>query len=63
MVDLPGPPTIEELIATVAFYDIAEIPANLLACLEDIAADLAEDEGTAWRVRSPFPHPSTRLAS
>ena len=53
--------TVEELIATVAFYGMAEIPADLLACLEEIAADLAEDDGT-WRVRSAFPYRSTRLA-
>ena len=46
MVDVPRPSTIEELTATVAFYGMAEIPADLLACLEEIAADLAEDDGT-----------------
>jgi hypothetical protein len=55
-------PIVEELIATVAFYGVAEIPADLLACLEEIAADLAEDDGTEWRVRSAFPYRSTRLA-
>ena len=56
-------PTVEELIATVASYGMAEIPADLLASLEEIAADLAEDEGTAWWVRSAYPDLSTRLAS
>ena len=56
-------PTVEELIATVAFYGMAEIPADLLACVEEIAADLAEDDGTRWRVRSAFPYRTTRLAS
>jgi hypothetical protein len=56
------PPTVEELIATVAFYGMAEIPADLLACLEETAADLAEDYRTGWRVRSAFPYRSTRLA-
>ena len=32
-------PTVEELIATVATYGVAEIPADLLASLEEIAAD------------------------
>jgi hypothetical protein len=54
--------TVEELTATVAFYGMAEIPADLLACLEKIAADLAEDDGTGWRVRSAFPYRSSRLA-
>ena len=63
MVDLSRPPTVEELKATVAFYGMAEIPADLLACVEEIAADLAEDDGTAWWVRSAFPDRSTRLAS
>ena len=56
-------PTVEELIATVAFYGMVEIPADLLACLEEIAADLAEDDGTAWWMRSASPAVSTRLAS
>ena len=59
---LMRPPTVEELIATVAFYGMAEIPADLLACLEEIAADLAEDDGTGWRVPSAFPYRSMRLA-
>jgi hypothetical protein len=63
MIDLPHPPTVEELIATVAFYGMTEIPADLLACLEEIAADLAEDDGIPWWVRSAFPDRSTRLAS
>jgi len=62
MVDLPRPPTVEELIAAVAFYGMAEIPPDLLACLEEIAADLAEDDRTGWRVRPAFPYRSTRLA-
>jgi hypothetical protein len=33
---------------------MTEISADLLACLEEIAADLAEDDGTGWRVRSAF---------
>ena len=53
MVYLPYPPTVEELIATVTFYGMTEIPADLLACLEEIAADLAK----------AFPDRSTRLAS
>ncbi len=58
-------PMVEELIATVAFYGMAEIPADLLASLEEIAADLAEDDvdGTALWVRSAVPDLSTRLAS
>jgi hypothetical protein len=55
-------PTVEELAATVAFYGMAEIPADLLACLEETAADLAEDDGTGWRVPSAFPYRSTRPA-
>ena len=62
MVDLPRPSTIEDLIATVHFYGMAEIPADLLACLEEIAADLAEDDGTGQRVRSAFPYRSMRPA-
>jgi hypothetical protein len=62
MVDLPRPPTVEELIATVARYGMDEIPADLLACLEEIAADLAKDDGTWCRVRPAFPCRSTRLA-
>lgn len=54
-------PILEELIATVASYGMAEIPADLLASLEEIAADLAEDDGMR-RVRSAFPRRSTRLA-
>ncbi len=42
---------------------MAEIPADLLASLEEIAADLAEDDGTGWRVRSAFPDQSMRLAA
>jgi hypothetical protein len=56
-------PIVEELIATVAIYGMAEIPADLLACLEEIAADLAEDDRTAWWMRSASPALSTRLAS
>jgi hypothetical protein len=59
MVDRRSPPTVEELIATVASYGMAEIPADLLACLEEIAADLAEDDRTGWQGRRAFP---TRLA-
>jgi hypothetical protein len=55
-------PIVEELLATVAFYGVAEIPADLLACLEEIAADLAEDDSTGWLVRSAFPYRSMRLA-
>jgi hypothetical protein len=58
MVELSRAQTVEELIATVAFYGMAEIPADLLECLEEIAADLAKDDGT-WQVRWAFP---TRLA-
>ena len=53
MVELPRPQTIEELIATVAFYGMAEIPADLLECLEEIAADLAK----------AYPYRSMRLAA
>ena len=53
----------EELIATVAFYGMAEIPADLLASLEEIAADLAPDDGTAWWVGSACPELCVRLAS
>jgi predicted alpha/beta-hydrolase family hydrolase len=60
MVELSRAQTVEELIATVAFYGMAEIPADLLECLEEIAADLAKD-GT-WRVRWAFPYRSMRLA-
>jgi hypothetical protein len=56
-------PTVEELIATVASYGMAEIPADLLACLQEIAADLAEGDGPAWSMRSASPALSTRLAS
>ncbi len=56
-------PIVEELIATVAFYGMTEIPADLLACLEEIVADLAEDDGTGSRVRSAFPDQSMRLAA
>ncbi len=56
-------PTVEELIATVACYGMAEIPADLLATLEEIAADLAEDDGAAWWVRSVSPDLFTRLAA
>ena len=55
-------PTVEELIATVATYGVAEIPADLLASLEEIAADLAEDYGPR-RVRLAFPYRSTRIAA
>jgi len=55
-------PIVEELIATVAFYGMAEIPADLLASLEEIAADLAEDYGPR-RVRWAFPDRSTRIAA
>jgi hypothetical protein len=55
-------PIVEELIATVAFYGMAEIPADLLASLEEIAADLAEDYGPR-RVRLAFPYRSTRVAA
>ena len=61
MVELSRTQTVEELIATVAFYGMAEIPADLLECLEEIAADLAKDDGT-WRVRWVFPHRPMRLA-
>ena len=62
MVDVPRPSTIEELVATVAFYGMAEIPADLLATLEDIAADLAEDDGTRRGERLPLPiHAPRRL--
>ena len=54
---------VEELIATVAFYGMAEIPTDLLASLEEIAVDLAEDDGTTWWVRSTSPCLPTRLAS
>ncbi len=63
MVGLPRLPAFEELIATVAFYGMTEIPADLLVCLEAITADLAEVDGTAWWVRSASPDLSTRLAS
>ena len=43
-------PIVEELVHKVGFYGVAEIPAELLACLEDIATDLAEDDGTGWRL-------------
>jgi hypothetical protein len=55
-------PIVEELIATVAFYGMAEIHADLLASLEEIAADLAEDYGPQ-RMRLAFPYRSTRLAA
>jgi hypothetical protein len=55
-------PIVEELTATVATYGMAEIPADLLASLEEIAADLAEDDGPR-RVRLAFPYRSTRLAA
>lgn len=56
-------PIVEELADTVAFYGIAEIPADLLACLEEIAADLAEDDGTAWWMPPTSPDLPTRLAA
>jgi hypothetical protein len=56
-------PIVEELIAKVAFYGMAEIPADLLACIEEIATDLAEDDGKASWVWSASPDLSTRLAS
>ena len=56
-------PIVEELIATVTSYGVAEIPADLLASLEEIAADLAEDDGAAWWVRSVSPDLFTRLAA
>jgi hypothetical protein len=64
MVDLhlPRPPTVEELIATVAFYGMAEITGDLLDCIDEVAADLAKDDGTGWRVRFASPYRSTRLA-
>jgi len=54
---------VEELIATVASYGMAEIPADLLESLEEIAVDLSPDHGTAWWVRSARPDLSMRLAS
>ena len=62
MVDVPRPSTIEELVATVAFYGMAEIPADLLATLEDIAADLAEDDGTRRGERHPPTDPCASQA-
>jgi hypothetical protein len=56
-------PIVEELIDTVAFYGIAEIPADLLACLKEIAADLAQDDGTVWWVPPTSPDLPTRLAA
>jgi hypothetical protein len=56
-------PIFEELIGTVAFYGMAEIPADLLASLEEIASDLCAGDGTASWVRSASPDVSTRLAS
>jgi hypothetical protein len=55
-------PIFEELIATVACYGMAEIPAELLASLEEIAADLAEDDCTRG-VRAAFPYRSMRRAA
>ena len=55
-------PIVEELIATVAFYGMAEIPVDLQASLEEIAADLAEDYGPQ-RVRLAFPSRSMRPAA
>jgi hypothetical protein len=49
------PPTVEELIATVAFYGMAEIPADLLDCIDEIAADLAEDYRTGGGCRRHSP--------
>jgi hypothetical protein len=54
---------VEELISTVASYGMAEIPADLLASLEEIAVDLSPDHGTAWWVGSARPDLSMRLAS
>jgi hypothetical protein len=56
-------PIAKELIATVASYGMAEIPTDLLASLEEIAVDLAEDDGTTWWVRSTPSYLPTRLAS
>jgi hypothetical protein len=56
-------PIAKELIATVASYGMAEIPTDLLASLEEIAVDLAEDDGATWWVRSTRPYLPTRLAS
>jgi hypothetical protein len=53
-------PIVDELIATVASYGMAEIPADLRASLEEIALDLVEDDETASPSPSYF---STRLAS
>ena len=61
-VDVPRPSTIEELVATVAFYGMSEIPADLLATLEDIAADLAEDDGTRRGERHPPTDPCASQA-
>ncbi len=55
-------PTVEELIATVAFYGMAEIPPDLLASLEEIAADLAEDHRIR-PVERAFRYRPMRLAS
>lgn len=55
-------PIVEELIATVACYGMAEMPADLLASLEEIAADLAKDDGPR-RVRLAFPYRPMRLAA
>jgi hypothetical protein len=54
---------VDELIATVTSYGIGEISADLRASLEEIAFDLAEDDGAAWWVRSTSPSRSMRLAS
>jgi hypothetical protein len=55
-------PIVEELIATVGQYGMAEIPADLLASLQEIAADLAEDYGPR-RVRLASLHRSMRPAA
>jgi hypothetical protein len=54
---------VDELIATVTSYGVGEISADLRASLEEIASDLAEDDGAAWWVRSGSPSLVMRLAS
>ncbi|OBA78507.1 hypothetical protein A9W99_22740 [Mycobacterium sp. 1164966.3] len=56
-------PIAKDLIATVNSYGMAEIPSDLLASLEEIAVDLAVEDGTAWWVRSNSSYLPTRLAS
>ena len=56
-------PIVEELVTRVAYYGMAEIPADLLASLEEIAVDLAEDDGTVSWVRPTSPCLYARLAS